>query len=92
MTVVRNAGPTLNLSKCLFAQTRVPFVAYIVVGGRFLPDPLKVESIMSMKEPQTKTEVRRALGIFSFYRSHVEGFARIATGRLGSSTTAVAAA
>jgi len=70
LTVIRNAGLTLDLSKCLFAQTRVSFVGYIVGGGRFFPDPLKIESIMSMKEPQTKTEVRRALGIFSFYRNH----------------------
>jgi len=78
LTVIRNAGLTLNLSKCQFAQICVSVVGYIVGGGRFFPDPLNVESIMSMKEPQTKIEVRRALGIFSFYRNHVEGFARIA--------------
>jgi len=77
LIVIWNAGLTLNLLKCHFAQTRVSFVGYIVGGGRFFPDPLKVESIISMKEPQTKTEVRRVLGIFSFYRNHVEGFARI---------------
>jgi len=76
--VVRDAGLTLNLSKCQFAQTSVPFVGYIVGSGRFFPDPSKVEAIRNMKEPQTKTELRRALGILSFYRNHVENFARIA--------------
>jgi len=46
-----------------------------VGSGQFVPDPAKVESIRNMKEPQTKTEVRRALGIFSFYRGHVKDFA-----------------
>ena len=78
LTVVRDSGLTLNLSKCHFAQTQVPFVGYVVGGGHFYPDPSKVEAIMSMKEPRTKTEVRRVLGVLSFYRNHVEGFARIA--------------
>jgi len=78
LSVVRDAGLTLNLSKCKFAQTSVPFVGYIAGSGRFFPDPSKVEAIRNMKESQTETEVRRALGIFSFYRNHVENFARIA--------------
>jgi len=78
LTVIRKSGLTLNLLKCHFAQTRVPFVGFVVGGGRFFPDPSKIEAIMSMKEPETKTEVRRVLGVFSFYRNHVEGFARIA--------------
>ena len=78
LSVIRGAGLTLNFHKCQFAQTRVPFVGYIVGSGGFVPDPSKIEAIKNMKEPQTKTEVRRALGVFSFYRSHVKDFARIA--------------
>jgi len=43
LTVFRNAGLTLNLSKSHFAQTRVPFVGYIVGEGRFFPDPIDVD-------------------------------------------------
>jgi len=65
-SVVRDAGLTLNFAKCQYAQSSVPFVGYIVGSGQFVPDPAKVEAILNMKEPQTKTEVRRALGIFYF--------------------------
>jgi len=69
--VVCDVGLTLNFAKCQFEQYSVPFVGYIVESGQFVPDPAKVEAIMNMMEPQTKTEVRRALDIFSFYRGHV---------------------
>ena len=76
--VVCDAGLTLNFAKCQFAQSSVPFLGYSVGSGQFVPNPAKVEAIMNMKEPQTKTEVKRALNIFLLYRDHVKNFARIA--------------
>ena len=39
LTVIRDAGLTLSLAKCKFAQTRVPFVGFIVGNSEFFPDP-----------------------------------------------------
>jgi len=78
LSVVRDAGLTLNFAKCQFAQSSVLFVKYIVGSGQFVPDSAKVKAIRNIKKPQTKTKVRRALGICSFYRGHVKDFARIA--------------
>ena len=68
----------MTLSKCKFAQTQVPFVGYIVGSGSYSPDPRKTETIAHLKAPQTKTELRHVLGVMSFYRSHVQDYARIA--------------
>jgi len=78
LSVVHDAGLTLNFAKCQFAQSSVRFVGYIVGSGQFVLDTANVEAIKNINEPQSKTEVRRALGIFSFYRGHVKNFARIA--------------
>jgi len=78
LSVVKESGLTLTLSKCKFAQTQVPFVGYIVGSGSYSPDPRKTETIAHLKAPQTKTELRHVLGVMSFYRSHVQDYARIA--------------
>jgi len=67
LSVVRDAGLTLNFAKCQIAQSSVPFVGYIVGSGQFVFNPAKVEAIRNTKEPQTKSEVRRVLGVFLFY-------------------------
>ena len=33
-------------------------------SGQFVPDPAKVKAIRNKKELQTKTKIKRALGIF----------------------------
>ena len=78
ITVVLDSGLTLSLAKCKFAQRQVPFVGFIVGDGCFFPDPCKIEAVASMSAPSTKAEVKRVLGMFSFYHAHIRDFARIA--------------
>lgn len=78
LIVIRDAGITLSLAKCKFAQTRVPFVGFIVGNGEFFPDPSKTSAVANMTAPCSKSEVKRVLGIFSFYRAHIRDFARVA--------------
>ena len=78
LTVIKKSGLTLSIAKCKFAQRQVPFVGYIVGSGKFFPDPAKTEAISRMVLPQTKKDIRHALGVFSFYRNHIKDFAKIA--------------
>jgi len=78
LTVIKNAGFTLNLCKCKFAQTTTRFVGFLVGNGQIRPDPKKIEVIMNLKLPETLTQLRSTLGVLNFYRSHIPDFADIA--------------
>jgi len=41
LTVIKNAGFTLSLEKCKFAQTTTRFVGFLVGNGQIKPDPKK---------------------------------------------------
>jgi len=51
---VKNAGITLNLKKCKWAQNRVSFCGQILGSGQRLADPEKVKVIHEMKTPRQK--------------------------------------
>ena len=77
LQTVKNAGITLNLKKCRWAQGQVKFCGEIVDSGKRFADQEKVRIIHEMKIPETKTELRQILGIFSFSREHIPKFAEI---------------
>ena len=54
------------------------FVGYLVGSGQIRPDPAKIEKVMHPKLPETRTELRSALGVLNFFRSHVPSYAEIA--------------
>ena len=75
LTKIREAGLTLSLAKCKFAQTRVPFVGFIVGNSEFFPEPSKTSAVADIVPPCNKSEVNRMMGIFSLYRAHIRDFA-----------------
>ena len=78
LRTIRDAGVTLSLKKCKWAQPQVKFCGEIIGSGKRYADPEKVKAIHDMKVPQTKTELRRILGFFSYFREHIRDFAAIA--------------
>ena len=78
LTIIKQAGLTLSLKKCKFAQSEVKFCGEIIGSGTRRADPEKVAAVKDMNAPQTKTELRRALGFFSYFREHIPDFAAIA--------------
>ena len=75
---IKEAGMTLKLRKCKFAQAEVKFCGKIVGSGGKRPDPERVAAIQSVKPARTKTEVRRLLGVFGFFRDHIPNYAALA--------------
>ena len=75
LKTIRDARLTLNLKKCKWAQSRVKFCGEILGSGQIFADPEKVKVVHEMKIPQTKTELRRILGFFSYFREHILNFA-----------------
>jgi len=78
LKTIRDARLTLNLKKCKWAQSRVKFCGEILGSGQIFADPEKVKVVHEMKIPQTKTELRRIWGFFSYFREHILNFAEIA--------------
>ena len=78
LQVIKYSGFTLNINKCHFAQSKVKFVGHIIGSGERSPDPGKVSTVKDMKVPETKKQVRRIIGFFSYFRDYIPNFAEIA--------------
>jgi len=78
LKVIRSSGITLTLRKCRFAQREVKFCGELVGSGKRRANPEKLSVVQEIQKLQTKTELRRVLGFFSFFREHIPDFARIA--------------
>ena len=75
---LRTANLRLKPKKCGLLRQQVPFLGHIVSTDGIRPDPAKTEKIESYPRPTNATEVRRFLGLASYYRRFVSRFAAIA--------------
>lgn len=62
----------------MIAQSSIRYLGHVVGSGKHGPDPAKLEAIKGLKVPQTKKELRSALGLCGYYRDYVPNFAAIA--------------
>jgi len=77
-TVIRQANLTLNLKKSSFARSEITMVGHVIGSGKHCPDPEKLSVLQNLERPTTKSELRRLLGMFGYYRNYVAGFAGLA--------------
>jgi hypothetical protein len=75
---IRKANLMIKLKKCQFCLPNIPFLGYIVGRSGLQPDPEKIRKIRELPAPKGLTELRAALGLFSYYRKFVKGFSQIA--------------
>ena len=78
LQAVDRAGLRLKLSKCSFAKPSVDFLGFTVSAAGVAPNVTKVEAIREFSTPQNLTELRRFLGMTSYYRRFISGFSDIA--------------
>src|SRR6218665_1488934 len=71
---MRKHGVTLNLKNCIFAKPKAKFIGHIVGLGTIEINPERTESLLNMKIPETKKQVKQILGFFSYYRQCVNNF------------------
>nr|CAD2206627.1 unnamed protein product [Meloidogyne enterolobii] len=67
----------LSPKKCKFATKSMDFLGYTVSGNGFIPSLSRIEVIKNLPTPTTLKQVRRIVGMASFYRKHILGFATI---------------
>uniref|UniRef100_A0A1J3GIM6 RNA-directed DNA polymerase n=1 Tax=Noccaea caerulescens TaxID=107243 RepID=A0A1J3GIM6_NOCCA len=66
-----------KLSKCNFWQREIGFLGHVVSEGGVAVDPEKITAISDWPTPKNATEIRSFLGLASYYRKFVKGFASI---------------
>lgn len=67
-----------KLSKSEFGLEEVTFLGFIIGATGIRPDPQTVQAVNDFRIPRTVREVRSFIGLCSFYRTFILGFAAIA--------------
>ncbi len=71
------ANLTLNLAKCDFAKAVVTYLGKKVGQGQVHPVEEKITAVVEFPIPTTKREMRRFLGMTSYYRRFCKNFASV---------------
>ena len=72
------AGPKLKPKKCFLFQKRVSYLGYVVAEESIAANPEKVEQVRTWPTLENSTEVKRFLGLSSYYRRCIPDFSTIA--------------
>lgn len=75
--LLSGANLTINLSKSRFCKKELRYLGYIVGEGRLRPDPGKIEGITQIPIPRCTRDVRRFLGLTSWFRRFIKDYAEI---------------
>ena len=77
-TRLRMAGLTLKPRKCSFLKDEVLYLGHVIAKGGILPDPAKTQKVKDFPVPTDVTKLRQFLGLASYYRRFIPGFAKLA--------------
>ena len=75
---LREAKLKLSPKKCILFQRKVKFLGHIVSEAGVATDPEKLQAVHAWPRPSNVSEVRRFLGLCSYYRRFVPNFADLA--------------
>ena len=74
---IKQVELTLKPSKCYFLRPEVQYLGHIVSAEGTRTDPTKVSQVLSWPRPSNLEELRSFLGLASYYRKFIQGFAQI---------------
>ena len=67
----------LNLPKCGWAQTELPYLGHVIGKDGVKPDPKKVQSVADWPTPTCLREVLQFLGLINFFIKFIQGYANL---------------
>lgn len=68
---LRDANLRVNTEKSEFFKTQITYLGHVVDKSGIHTDPDKVKSILAFKVPENITELRRFMGVISWYRRFI---------------------
>lgn len=71
---LKEANLTLNRDKCYFCRPELKFLGFVVSRSGIAVDPDKVDAVVNLPPPKTVREVRRVIGMISWYRRFVDNY------------------
>jgi hypothetical protein len=78
LAAIQESKLTVKQSKCLWAQTSIPLLGYMVSEEGIASQPSKTSAIRDLAAPADLHDLRRFLGMTGYYRQLIEGYATIA--------------
>ena len=72
---LREAQLKLKPSKCKLFREKTPFLGHVMSRQGIEVDPKKMQSVKEWPVPTKEQEVRSSLGLASYYRQFIPGFA-----------------
>lgn len=76
---LKDAGLTVNLKKCEFCRPSLKFLGFVVDNNGLRTDPDKVSAIVNYPTPKNTTEIKRLIGLVSWYRRFIKDFSSISS-------------
>ena len=74
----RNAGLKLNPQKCSFANSSAIFLGHHISKEGIRPPPDRVKALSEFPPPQNVKQLRRALGMFNWFRKFIPNYSSVA--------------
>jgi len=75
---LRDVGLKLNPGKCCFIRKEVEYLGHVITPHGLQPNDKLVTAVKEYVQPKNVQELRRFLGLASYYRRFVPQFAKIA--------------
>lgn len=76
---LRGANLKLHIKKCCLFQRRVSFLGHVLSEAGIEVQQDKVSAVRDWPTPRSLSELRSFLGLCSYYRRFIPGFADVAT-------------
>lgn len=74
---LKMANLTINFKKSQIFRSQLKYLGYIVDSNGLHADPEKVEAILNYPTPSNRKEVRRLIGMASWYRRFIPNFSNL---------------